>query len=314
MTWAIWAPLLAPWITVPAARRLAALLPPRWAALLLTLATAVAGVLAGTAVALLAADALLHLPPVAALGHLSPPLLPDGPVTLALGCAALPVGAASAWAAVRTLRRHDSRRYHAAIRGAAAGRAGDLVVLPDAKPDAFALPGRPGTVVVTSGMLGSLAPDEQAVLLAHERAHLRCRHHLLALTADLAACLHPALRALRAPIAYQCERWADEQAAAAVGDRRLAARAVGRAALAASATPLARRPASVLTATAGPVPRRMSALLAPPPSAGPLARRAGAVVLLLLLVSATATAEAADALHDNIEVAQGPVERPRPAH
>ncbi|PKV89056.1 hypothetical protein [Streptomyces sp. TLI_146] len=47
-----------------------------------------------------------------------------------------------------------------------------------------------------------------------------------------AAPLHPALRPLRAPLEYALERCADEAAASAVGDRGLAARAIGRAALA----------------------------------------------------------------------------------
>lgn len=312
MTWAVWAPLLAPWITAPAARRLAALLPPRQAALLLALSAAAAGSLAGAALALLAAGALLHVPFVAAFGHVSPALLPAGPVTLALGAAAVPGCAVVAWTAAGTLRRHDSRHLHDELRRTANSRAGDVVVLADDGADAYALPGRPGRaglVVVTSGMLRSLDGDERAVLLAHERAHLACRHHLLALVADLAACLHPALRTVREPLAFQAERWADEVAATVVGDRRLVARAVGRAALAASAAPAAGRPPVAFAATAGPVPRRMASLLAPPVVARPVAKRVATVLLLCLVVSATATAEATDDLHENIETAQGAVAR-----
>ncbi|MEV4615511.1 M48 family metalloprotease [Kitasatospora sp. NPDC049258] len=308
MTWAVWAPLLLPWITAPAARRLATLLPPRPAALLLALCAAIAGVLAGAATALLATGALLHLPLVAASGHLSPALLPDGPVAVGLGAAAVPGCVLIASAAVVTLRRHRLRHLHDELRGAASSRAGDVLVLADDGADAYALPGRPGRagiVVVTSGMLRRLDDEERAVLLAHERAHLACHHHLLALVADLAACLHPALRGIREPLAFQAERWADEAAAAAVGDRRLVARAVGRAALAASAAPAARRPGAVFAATAGPVPRRMASLLAPPAAVRPLAGRVGAGLLLLLLVSATATVEATGDLHENIETAQG---------
>ncbi|MFJ8041661.1 M56 family metallopeptidase [Kitasatospora sp. NPDC096147] len=300
MTWAIWAPLLAPWLVSPLAERLAALLAPRAAALLLTATGALAAALSTAALGLLATTALLHLPFLAALGHFSPPLLPDGPVTVALGWAALPGCAVAGTAAVRTLRRHSPGPLHSELRSAR--RTGDLVVLPSDRADAFALPGRPGLVVVTSGMLRALSAEEQAVLLAHERAHLAGRHHLLTLTADLAACLHPALRRLRAPLTFQTERWADETAAATVGDRRLTARAIGTAALA--AVPSALRPATALTATAGPVPLRMRALLRPPAPAPRPARRAGAALLLCLLATTTATAEATHDLHENIETAQ----------
>ncbi|MGW2401169.1 M56 family metallopeptidase [Kitasatospora sp. NPDC001664] len=300
MTWAVWAPLLAPWLITPLARRLAALLAPRTAALLLTVTGALAAALSTAALGLLALSALLHLPLLAALGHLSPPLLPDGPVTLALGWAALPACAAAGAATVRAVRRRAPGPIHAELR--AARRAGDLVVLPSDEADAFALPGRPGLVVVTSGMLRALTTDEQAVLLAHERAHLTGRHHLLTLVIDLAACLHPAVRGLRAPLALHAERWADEVAAATMGDRRLTARAIGTAALA--TVPSAVRPATAFAATAGPVPLRMQALLQPPAPPPGLARRAGAALLLCLLATTTATAEATHDLHENIETAQ----------
>jgi hypothetical protein len=81
-------------------------------------------------------------------------------------------------------------------------------------------------------MLRALDASEQKVLLAHERSHLRGRHWLYRLSVRLAATLLPTLR----PAVRQCdqalERWADEDAAEAVGSRRLAAAAVARAALA----------------------------------------------------------------------------------
>lgn len=55
------------------------------------------------------------------------------------------------------------------------------------------------------------------------------------------------------------ERWADEEAGAAVADRQLVARAVARAALATK-----RAPVAAMAATGGPVPQRVKALLAPP--------------------------------------------------
>ncbi|MCC2278091.1 M56 family metallopeptidase [Streptomyces sp. ET3-23] len=310
MIWAVWAPLLAPFLAVPAARRLAALLPPRAAALLLAASAAALGAFGAAALALLTVAALLHLPFVAALGHVRAALLPHDPAfAVPLGLAATAAALAVTADTARTLLRHARQLLRAGAEAAGRSSAGDLTVLPDDAADAYALPGRPGRVVVTAGMLRSLDADERAVLLAHERAHLAGRHHLLLLCAELAGCLHPALRALRAPLAFQLERWADEAAAATVGDRCLAARAVGRAALAASAAPSRHRPATALTATAGPVPRRVAALLAAPAAtrAIPAGRTARAIAFLLaacLLASGAAAADATNDLHDNIESAQ----------
>ncbi|NVK77971.1 M56 family peptidase, partial [Streptomyces morookaense] len=64
-----------------------------------------------------------------------------------------------------------------------------------------------------------------------------------------------------------------------------------------------------LTATAGPVPRRVAALLAAPAAtrAIPAGRTARAIAFLLaacLLASGAAAADATNDLHDNIESAQ----------
>ncbi|MEU1782594.1 M48 family metalloprotease [Streptomyces abikoensis] len=309
MTWAVWAPLIIPFLAVPAARRLAAALPPRPAALLLVAAAVTLACLSGAALALLAGAAVLRLPVVASLGHLSVPLLERiAPAAVPVGVVAAVAAGAVAVAVARVLHGHRAARARVSRELAGHSRAGDLTVLPDEGADAYALPGRPGGVVVTAGMLRGLDADERAVLLAHERAHLTGRHHLLLLLARLAACAHPALRGLREPLAFQVERWADEAAAVAVGDRRLAARAVARAALAASAAPAGRvRPAGALPAAAGPVPRRVAALLSAPPvarGAFARARSVSAVLLACLLVSGAAAAEATTDLHEDIETAQ----------
>jgi len=101
-------------------------------------------------------------------------------------------------------------------------------------PIAFAVPGRPGTVVVSTGMLNCLAPDEQRALFAHERSHLRRHHHRFLQIAEMAAAVAPILAPLRAQVRFSTERWADEDAASELGDRRIVARAIARAALATS--------------------------------------------------------------------------------
>ncbi len=233
----------------------------------------------------------------------------DPDVTVPVGCAAGALLAGCALVAGRRALAHraDLRTARRAV--AAHAAAGDLCVLPDAGPDAFALPGRPGRpgrIVVTAGMLRALAPAEREALFAHERAHLAGRHHLFLLTATLAAACHPLLRGLRAPLAYALERWADECAAAEVGDRALTARAIGRAALA--SRPGAHRPGVALAATAGPVPRRVAALLTPgrPPARPRRAGRrlVGAALLCCVAFSAAAALDAAADLHQSVEAAQ----------
>ena len=82
------------------------------------------------------------------------------------------------------------------VRALSAGRAlhparTELVVVDDASPQAFALPGRSARIVVTKGMLRALSPIERKVLLAHERAHLRHNHHRYQLAFALAGALNP---------------------------------------------------------------------------------------------------------------------------
>ncbi|MEV6972559.1 M56 family metallopeptidase [Kitasatospora sp. NPDC093806] len=189
-----------------------------------------------------------------------------------------------------------------------------LAVLPDERADAFALPGRlphpgrpaePGRIVVTTGMLRVLDGPERAALLAHERAHLTARHHLFLSLAAHAAAVHPALRVLRAPLGFHLERWADESAAARVGDRAVTARAVGRAALAAGRSPWPDRPRHAPAAHGGPVPRRVAALLHPRPAHLTAARRIAAVALAgCLALTAAASLDATADLHHTVEAAQ----------
>ncbi|PNE38857.1 hypothetical protein AOB60_33490 [Streptomyces noursei] len=234
MIFAVWLPLVMPLLAVPTARRLAASLPPRAAAWLLAGCAAALAACTAAALGLLTVAGALRLPPVAAFGHLER-ALPGGDAVVTVPAA--PVAGAllacCAFAVARRALRHRAELRAARRAADAHGLAGDLCVLPEAAPDAYALPGRPGRVVVTAGMLRALPPAEREALFAHERAHLAGRHHLFLLAAELAAVCHPLLRELRSPLAYALERWADESAAARVGDRQVTARAIGRAALAA---------------------------------------------------------------------------------
>lgn len=309
MIYAVWIPLLVPFLVVPAARRLADALSPQRAVRLLAATGAGLAVFTLSALALLVVPGAGRLSAVAAAGEFVRPLaavepalaLPLSAVALALllGCAAAMTRAArSHWAQLHRTARPEH------------GDNSELAVLRDARPDAYALPGRPGSpgrIVVTTGMLHALEPAERDALLAHERAHLTGRHHLYLVAAELSARCHPALRALRAPMGYALERCADEAAAQAVGDRGVAARAIGRAALAARTAkgPASARPAAALAAAAGPVPRRVAALLGRTAARPRIGRAAAATLIACLAVSGAAALDATHDLHSSIEVAQG---------
>lgn len=57
----------------------------------------------------------------------------------------------------------------------------DARVLESPVPAAFCIPGSRPLLVLSSGMVAELAPAELAAVVAHERAHLAERHHLLLL-------------------------------------------------------------------------------------------------------------------------------------
>lgn len=168
----------------------------------------------------------------------------------------LGVGAVAAATVMAASVRRALRRLHA-HREVADGQS--FLVLPTDEPAAFAVPGDPGCVVVSAGMLRALDGDERRVLLAHEQAHLTRGHHRYLWVTTLATAVVPLLRPLDRRVRFATERWADEDAAAAVGDRRLVARALCRAALAQDAYP---GPAMSLASLG--VPARVEALLVEP--------------------------------------------------
>jgi peptidase M48-like protein len=159
----------------------------------------------------------------------------------------------------------------------------DLVVLREAPADAVAVPGRPGRIVVAGSLLAALTSAERRALLAHEHAHLDHGHHWHRTAVSLAAAANPLLAPLRTAIVYTTERWADEQAATEVGDRRHVATALARVAL------LTRRPLgpAQLGAAAQAVPARVAAMLAGPPRPRPVLT---GVVVSIPVLSAVAAA------------------------
>ncbi|MFF1903339.1 M56 family metallopeptidase [Kitasatospora sp. NPDC058218] len=305
----VFLPLVLPLTAVPIARLTEQHLHPRGASRLLTAISAVMALCSAVCLGLTGVVGTAQLP-----GNPLPDSWSDPEVRAALpyhetvGTAAICVLVVVAGACLRTVVRHlriraRARRALGRDLGAAAGYgfaaasggafADDLAVLPDDRPYAYALPGSPGRVVVSTGMLAGLAADEREALLAHERAHLEHRHHRYLLITQLAGCVNPFLRPLQQAVAYSAERWADEESAQAVGDRRITARAVARAALVSHRAPAPGFAAFAAPgAVPGPVPRRVAALLGPVPSSRnwpPAHTRAG----LAAMVAAIGTAASA---------------------
>jgi hypothetical protein len=190
---------------------------------------------------------------------------------------------------VRTARL---RRRHRALL--------ELVVQPaDAVPDArlldhpapvaFCLPGARPLLVLSSGMVAELDDAQLAAVVAHERAHLRERHHLLLLPFVAWAAALPVLPAAaraHAAVRELVEMRADDVALRALpepGARRTLARAIVVAA--GSAGGGTGVPTGALAVTGGAVGARVVRLLGPPrplPAAGRRAALAAAALLLLL--------------------------------
>ncbi|HEY3734811.1 MAG TPA: M48 family metalloprotease [Streptosporangiaceae bacterium] len=313
--WLLCLPLIIPALAGAAARPLTARLDPRQATWLLTAAAVALAGCSTAALALLAAFAAARAPVLAAAGGYSAHVLRRGdPVPATAGAlAALALAAAAVAAAVWARRR--ARALAESYRRAAALHDSDLiVVLPGPAIEAYALPGWPGRIVISGRLLDQLGTRRQAALIAHEQAHLAGHHHLFTSAARLAAAASPLLLPLARAVDYTVERWADEHAAAATGDRRLVAETIGQVALLATprrATPQRRRSATlaitgprvrrVSVAWAGPVPRRVAALLMPPPRRRTLLLLACVAIVIL---AGTAALEAARDLHTLLQLAR----------
>ncbi len=207
------------------------------------------------------------------LGIRSP--IPDSIEALAVAVLVLTALSAS----LATRREARTARQRRELKRACADT--ELMVVESPTPIAFALPGRPARIVVSSTMLRALDAADRRVLLAHERAHLRFHHHLYQATVDFGAAICPVLFPLRARIRFSMERWADEASADELGERRPIARALARAGFATAARPV---PSLAFGATG--VAARIEALLASPPTSSrwpilwPAALGAGAIFLV----------------------------------
>lgn len=236
----------------------------------------------------------------------------DDPTSLPVAAAAGALLAVAATAACRALWLRGSAIISAGRQARNLPGRSKIVYTENEAADAYTLPGWPCRIVVTTGMLDALSQPERRVLLAHERAHAAWLHYLFTSATRLAAAANPLLIPVLRAVDYTLERWADEHAAAVTSDRKLVARTIGQVALLAGTA--RQRPAGlalgivrpgtsrVSLAWAGPVPRRVAALLTAPPRRQMLLLTVCALIVLSAVVAALL---AAGDLHALIELAQG---------
>lgn len=222
----VYLPLLASLLFAVGAPVLVRHLAPPLATRTLTAAAALSAAASTWGLALLALTLITRTPP--ALEHADV----VNPVPAATAVIAAVVLVCCLYRGVRTVRvRHRTERD---LRGVCAlcQPGGELAVLADDTPHTYAVPGRPGRILISTGLLRAADATARRVVLAHERAHLQLHHHRYRAVADLAAALNPLLIPTRTAVAYLVERWADETAAAVIGSRARTARALAQIALA----------------------------------------------------------------------------------
>jgi Zn-dependent protease with chaperone function len=159
-------------------------------------------------------------------------------------------------------------------------------VLEHPAPVAFCIPGGRPLLVLSSGMVDELDDDQLAAVVAHERAHLRERHHLYLLPFvawEAALPLLPAPVRAHAAVRTLVEMRADDVALASLdgaSPRRTLAEAIVAVAGGGGAVP-----GGALAVTGGAVGPRVRRLLEPPrplPAAARWAALTSAALLLLL--------------------------------
>jgi Zn-dependent protease with chaperone function len=132
-----------------------------------------------------AVGSLLGVCATALRGHYSVPWIPDAPVVgaLAAGVILAWVGGQVAVAFRRAARTRRDHTFSLALTARSGGPGGSVILTHDT-PAVYCVPGRRPTVVLTTGALGALAPDQLEAALAHEQAHIRQRHHLFLAVAN----------------------------------------------------------------------------------------------------------------------------------
>ncbi|MGN9842639.1 M56 family metallopeptidase [Nonomuraea sp. H19] len=178
------------------------------------------------------------------------------------------------------LRAGAERREHAAMLGLLGRRDSELgaVVIDYDERLAYCVPGRHAQMVITTGALRTLAPEQVAAVLEHERAHVRGRHHLVLAAADALARAFPGVPLFgraKGEIARLVELLADD----------VAARRHPRAQIAAALVRLAtgRAPAFTLGAGGETALTRVRRMLNPEAPLGRRERLTGRLAVAVLL-------------------------------
>jgi Zn-dependent protease with chaperone function len=258
-----------------------------WLALLASCAVAVA--VAGLALAVPSALSWPGTAPRApgwlAAGHGVPGGAPGAVAGLLLAAAIITRG--SVCLASGLARARDERRAHALLLEAA-GRpdpALGAIVLDHGAPVAYCLPSGRHRVVISTGALALLGPGQLQAVLAHERAHLRGRHHVTVTVATAMARAFP-----RVPLCAQARARLPVLAELAADDAATRRHAPGDLASALVILARAGTHAAALTAGGPAAMARVQRLLAPPARPGLPVRAArlatGAAALALPLAIA----------------------------
>ena len=184
---------------------------PAVAARMLCLVALLAALGIGWALLAVAVAWFLSFPAVADLANWCQAATPThDPLGASVGLAAtlaLVVGLIRMVAAVIGFRRNDSRW----------GDADEVEIVPSSEIVAFAVPGRPGSIVISTATLRGLDRLQKDAVLAHEQAHLQFGHHRYIRLTRLAVSAAPVLRPVERWVELATERWADESAAEQIG-------------------------------------------------------------------------------------------------
>ena len=215
--------LLLPVIARPLGRRLP---PAEWARLCVVL-LAVGAAAVEVALLVIGLTSILDLAGVHAFVDLCERMLgtalPGGAFSgLAAGVVAALLATMATRQVLRARRTRRAVRVEPTLGQHQAGDGHDLVVLPSRRLFAYGIAGRPSQVVVSDGLVDTLAEEELAAVLRHEATHLRHHHERQLLVASVVE--HtlggvPLIRRSVAVLRCALERWADEEAATSDADR-----------------------------------------------------------------------------------------------
>ena len=297
----VFLPLLCAGLFAVSAPSLSRQLPPAAATWLLSIGSLLAAVGSTVSLTVVGFIFVAQNRQLAQSGHWSGQTLRNGgtiwtPVAVLAVVAVIVLAARTAlagWRRVAALRQ----AYQLAAVLPASG--GELVVLDLADRQALAVPGRPGRIVLSTGLLRALDAGQRRAVLAHERSHLRHRHHLHQSITRIAAAANPLLRQVPAAVGLACERWADEDAAGTCR-RDTVADALTLAA-AGQIRDVVLADGTVLAAADTEVAARIGALRRPSPTPSPWHL---AVLFSLLAATAVATFAAAHDTEHLFELAQ----------